>query len=345
MNHEQLYDRILGCLVTAGMGDAIGAPSEAMSRAEILEKFGGPIDTFLDGGENAYAYGNLVGEVTDDASQMYEMAKAVIACGGKLTVEAAAQALVTWSESYPKYYPRTAGPTTSYVINELKAGKDPIATGLVGHVYGRGTSNGAAMRVAAAGLCRPGDLDYAVRTAVTMTAPSHGTQHAYAGACWIAAGIAAAIGGAGLYGVLKACLYGAEEGERIGRAEARTASGPRLQPKLLQAVECALSSRSVEEAGQKIEALIGNDGSIQPSVAAAVGLFAAAEGDPARTILGGANIGGDTDTIACIAGMLAGAYAGFSALPQGWYATFRSANPTLDFESAAERLTVIAQNA
>ena len=220
MNHEQLYDRILGCLVTAGMGDAIGAPSEAMSRAEILEKFGGPIDTFLDGGENAYAYGNLVGEVTDDASQMYEMAKAVIACGGKLTVEAAAQALVTWSESYPKYYPRNAGPTTSYVINELKAGKDPIATGLVGHVYGRGTSNGAAMRVAAAGLCRPGDLDYAVRTAVTMTAPSHGTQHAYAGACCIAAGIAAAIGGAGLYGVLKACFYGAEEGERIGRAEA-----------------------------------------------------------------------------------------------------------------------------
>ena len=122
MNHEQLYDRILGCLVTAGMGDAIGAPSEAMSRAEILEKFGGPIDTFLDGGENAYAYGNLVGEVTDDASQMYEMAKAVIACGGKLTVEAAAQALVTWSERYPKYFPRNAGPTTSYVINEIKAG-------------------------------------------------------------------------------------------------------------------------------------------------------------------------------------------------------------------------------
>jgi ADP-ribosylglycohydrolase len=74
----------------------------------------------------------------------------------------------------------------------------------------------------------------------------------------------------------------------------------------------------MEEAGQKIEDRIGNDGAIQPSVADAVGLFAAAGGDPAKTILGGANIGGDTDTIACIAGMLAGAYAGFSALPRGW---------------------------
>lgn len=35
-----LYDRVLGCLVTAGMGDGIGAPTEAMSRQEILEKYG-----------------------------------------------------------------------------------------------------------------------------------------------------------------------------------------------------------------------------------------------------------------------------------------------------------------
>lgn len=345
MRDQRLYDRILGCMVTAGMGDAIGAPSEAMSRAEIHEKYGGPITTFLDGGDNAYAYGNFIGEVTDDSSQMYEMAKAVISTGGKLTVEAAAKALVVWSESYPKYYPRNAGPTTSHVIDDLKAGKDPIAVGKVGYVYGRGTSNGAAMRVAAAGLCKPGDLDYAVRTAITMTSPSHGTQHAYAGACCISAGIAAALDGADLYKVIQACLYGAEEGERLGVLETRIASGPRLLPKIFQAVECAISSHSVDEAGQKMEAAIGNDGSIQVSVAVAVGLFAAAHGDPAATILGGANIGGDTDTIACIAGMLAGAYSGFSALPEGWYDIFKAANPTLDFETVSKELTAICERA
>ena len=35
-----LHDRILGCLVTAGMGDALGVPSEAYSRAEILQEYG-----------------------------------------------------------------------------------------------------------------------------------------------------------------------------------------------------------------------------------------------------------------------------------------------------------------
>ena len=36
----ELRDRILGCLTTAGMGDGIGAPSEAMSYHEIKEKYG-----------------------------------------------------------------------------------------------------------------------------------------------------------------------------------------------------------------------------------------------------------------------------------------------------------------
>lgn len=326
------------------MGDALGAPSEAMSKAEILEKFGGPITTFLDSGDNAYAKGNLIGEVTDDASQMYEMAKAVVRTKGELTVEAAAEALVSWSENYPRYYPRNAGPTTSQVIADLKAGKDPVEIGRVGRIYGRGTSNGAAMRVAPAGLCNPGNLDGAVKTAIIMTKPSHGTQHAYAGACAIACGIAQAItADADIYTILKACLYGSENGEKIGLQEARIASGPRLTPKLLQAISIALASDSVAEAQDKLEEAIGNDGSIQVSVAVSVGLFAAAQGDPVETILGGANIGGDTDTIACIAGMLAGAYKGFGALPEDWCRLFKQANPTLKFEEVAKDLTEIAR--
>ena len=69
-----LHDRILGSLVTAGMGDALGVPSEAYSRAEILQEYGGPIDHFIGPGANVYGAGNLPAEVTDDSSQMYEMA-------------------------------------------------------------------------------------------------------------------------------------------------------------------------------------------------------------------------------------------------------------------------------
>jgi len=121
--NDKLYDKILGCLYEAAIGDALGAPTEGLSKSEIEKRYGGRITGFVDGSDNAYSYGNLIGEITDDSSQMYEMAKAVVACDGNLTVEAAAKALVWWSENYPKYYPRNAGATTSQVIGELKKGK------------------------------------------------------------------------------------------------------------------------------------------------------------------------------------------------------------------------------
>ena len=176
MQNYNLYDRILGSLTLAGIGDAIGAPSEAMSRDEIQRKYGGRITTFLDGSDNPYALGNAVGEVTDDASQMYEMALAIIRTGGELTAEAAAEAILNWSRNFPRYYPRNAGPTTRHVITELLEGKDPIEIGMTGCEYNRGVSNGAAMRVAGAGLAHPGDWERAARTAIASCRPSHGTQ-------------------------------------------------------------------------------------------------------------------------------------------------------------------------
>ena len=80
---------------------------------------------------------------------------------------------------------------------------------------------------------------------------------------------------------------------------------------------------------------------IAQACAIAIGLFAAADGDCTKTILGGANIGGDTDTLACIAGMLAGAYRGYHSLPKEWCEIFRQANPALDLEWAADRLVEI----
>lgn len=346
MKQYDLFDRVLGCLVTAAMGDAIGAPAEAMSRDEICQKYGGRIETFVDGSDNPYALGNAVAEVTDDASQMYEMAKAVVSCGGNLTIRAAADAIIRWSESYPKYYPRNAGPTTSHVIQDLKDGRDPAEAGRVGMVYGRGTSNGAAMRVAGAGLAHPGNFEKAIETAVTMCAPSHGTQHAYAGACAIACGIAEAMTeNADVFSTLRACLYGAKQGEAIGLRTARNAAGASVAGQIGRAIAAALEADDMLEAERSVEAAVGCDGSIQSSVSAACGLFAAAGGDPAKTILGGANIGGDTDTIACIAGMLAGALRGFSSLPADWYPIFRAANPALAFEPLAHDFVRMIENA
>ncbi len=339
-----LYDRILGSLVTAGMGDALGVPSEALSRAEILQEFGKPIDCFMGPGDNIYGQGNLPGEVTDDSSQMYEMARAVISTHGELTHQAAADALIRWTRSYPKYYPRNAGPTMRCWVEDYMKGGDPLELAKVGKAYGRGISNGCAMRVASSGLCNPGDLDGAVKTAVIMTSVSHGTQHAYAGACAIACAIAEAMTEhAEITSVLKAAIYGAKEGERIGLKEARAAYGPRVLPYILRAIDCVYRADNAEEASLLLEDHIGCTGDIQPTIGITLGLFAANDGDPVNTIKAAANIGGDTDTFACIAGMVAGAYKGFETLPKEWYKVFKEANPLLDMEWAAEELTKIAR--
>jgi ADP-ribosylglycohydrolase len=344
MSAHDLHDKILGCLTTAGMADAMGGPSEAMSYNEIIMKFGGPISSFLPGPEDSiYAKGNIPGEVTDDTSQMYEMAKAIIKSNGNLTVRDAADALVNWSENYTKYYPRNAGQTTRFVIEDLKNGGDPETIGRKGGTYNRGTSNGAAMRIAAAGLINPDNMEGAIKTAIIMTKPSHGTQHAYSGACSIACGIAKGLAeDADIFTVLKSCIYGAERGEMIGKQEARIAPGPKLLPKILKAINVALITDGMEETLMQLEANVGNDGSIQTSVAAAIGIFAATKGDTQKTMLYGANLGGDTDTIGCIAGMLSGAYSGFSSIPPDLYNIFVKANPELDFIKISKELSQIA---
>ncbi|MEH7253377.1 ADP-ribosylglycohydrolase family protein [Neobacillus niacini] len=345
MEKEHLFNKIKGTFIVAGMGDALGAPSEAWSRDEIIKQFGGLITDFVDPSPNIYVQDNLIGEVTDDTSQMYEMALAIIKSNGNFTVNDAAKALVDWSEKYPKYYPRNAGPTTRYVIEELKSGKDPVELGKMGGTYDRGTSNGAAMRIAPAGFLYPGDLEKTIEVAITMTKPSHGTQHAYSGACAIACGISNALmEDSDLFSIIKACLYGAKRGEEIGKQEARIASGFATYEKIIKSIEIALTSDNMNEAMDKLERYVGNDGSIQSTVGCAIGLFLAGSGDSMKTIIGGANIGGDTDTIACIAGMLAGAYNGLEGIDMDKYEVFINANPSLDFDKVSEELTNIAYN-
>ena len=227
MHSYDLYDRVLGSLMTAGIGDALGAPAEGFSRQEIADTFG-RIVKFEDASHNAISPDNLVGEVTDDTSQMIEMAKAVIRAGGNLTVDGAGQALLNWSRNWPKYYPRNAGGTTKHVILALERGEDPVRIGKLGKLPYRGATNGAVMRVAAAGLIHPGDLDGACRTAITMTVPSHGTQHGFGGACAVACAIAGAgkpfrlagaesgrircEAGAGLWRTARPCCTGPQRG-------------------------------------------------------------------------------------------------------------------------------------
>lgn len=344
---KELLNGILGSLYTAAMGDALGAPTETMSRSEIVQYYNGRVEFFIDGSINPAFHNARIGEISDDTSQMYEMARAIISSHGNLTPSHAANALISWSEKYPRYYPLCAGPTTRAVIEELKEGKDPVQ---VGRFRGigmpeRGCSNGAAMHVAPAGMIHPGDPAGALETAIIMSSISHGTQIGYGSACAVACAVAAALGPKkDVYQVARAALYGAREGERRGMLEGTSAPGASVYSRIMKAINIAYDCSSMEEAERRLDERLGGDSSAAaPAVAVAIGLFVAADGDPIRTIISAANVGGDTDTIGCIAGAIAGAFGGYSSVPEKWITFFDRANPEIELQPVARQLYEIAQ--
>ena len=205
-----------------------------------------------------------------------------------------------------------------------------------------GTTTGAATGGAPAGLVNPGDLEGAVRLSWVTCLPTHDTQIAASGAGALAAGVAQAlVPGAEVWSVVRACLEGARLGEEIGARNGRRVAGPSVARRIELAVNEALRARSLEEAIRGIEATVGNSVMTVESVPAAIGIFVAAGGDPLECAVGGTNIGNDSDTIAAMAGALAGALRGSDPIPAAMRETVLTANEE-DIGALADGLTEIA---
>lgn len=337
-----LRDKILGSLATAAIGDALGAPTEQRSIAEIQRLFGTPVTTFHEPpADSPYAKGRRAAQITDDSSQMIMLAEAFVAGGGTITARATADMLLAWSQK-PEYYPHFAGPSTRRAIDALREGADPDLVGAQGRETTQGTSNGGAMRVAPAGLVHPGDPAAAVAAAAITCRPSHHTSIGVAGAGAIAAAVAAAlVDGASLIDVVRAGLWGASEGARLGAEHGREVAGPSVRARAEEAVRIAVTSPDMGTAVEEIAARVGTGLPAAEAVPAALGFFVAAGGDPFRTVSAAATAGDDSDTVACMAGSIAGAFTGFAAVPADLYAQLTAANP-IDLPGLADRLAAVA---
>jgi ADP-ribosylglycohydrolase len=144
-----------------------------------------------------------------------------------------------------------------------------------------------------------------------------------------------------VYSVAQACLWGARFGEELGAREGRRVPGPSVVRRIEIAIEEALRARDLADALRRIEASVGNSVMTVESVPAAVGIFVAAGGDPLETVVGGTNIGNDSDTIAAMAGSLAGALRGIGAVSPDLFEIVKSVNSE-DIEGLAAGLTEVA---
>lgn len=327
-NQERIYSGLLA----AGIGDAMGAPTEQYTMDEIRALYGEkmlgkfvapPPDTF------AGANDGKIAEITDDASQMYYLTNKLIAKGLGFTNADWIDCLIDWRETSPKA--GFMGPSTEALINALKEGRDPTKFGLIGtserKMTNIGATNGAAMRCAPIGMCYPGDLEQTCDVTLKTCLPSHDASVAIEAACAIACGTSKAMmTGTDVDDVLDACFQGAARGRQLAAKHARLEAGPRFLDRTKMAIRIGQEASSDRAFLDRLEAEVGNSVMAAESVPCAIGIFAYADGDPWKIIKLSTNIGNDSDSIAAMAGAMAGVLRGHETIPSSIIAEFLTAN-------------------
>lgn len=176
-----LRDRFRGCLLWGAVGDALGRPVEGWDPARIAERFG-------EGGLRDYIpwrgwREGPTGTITDDTQLTIEVARSLLATGGRFQPADFVSRLIRWLP-----IGRGKGKATVSAVLALEEGTPWWRIGQVVDSAG----NGAAMRAAPIGLARALEPSRAslIHDATRSALPTHTHPVGVAGAVAIAAGVA-----------------------------------------------------------------------------------------------------------------------------------------------------------
>jgi ADP-ribosylglycohydrolase len=288
------YDRIYGALIGQAVGDALGAPTEGMTREEITSRYGW-VDDFVSDDPAG----------TDDTEYAVLSARIILKHGHELTP---ADVTAEWRENLIEQdagFDRS-GFSEMTAINNLRAGLVAPQTGTDNHEM---WSDGTAMRIAPVGVFCAGDPREAARLAAIDAQVSHARDGIYCAQA-IAAAVAAALVESSWEAVIEAGLAAVPPGSWSVRLITRAVDIGRQAPGLRPAVdqlyeEISLFHYPWDDVGPEATAL-------------AFGVLAASQGDYVGAVLAGVNVGRDADTIAAMAGGMAGALHGAEAVPERW---------------------------
>ena len=305
---ETVTDRATAALVGLAIGDALGMPTQSMSRERIADTYGritGLRDAVAD---QPIAPSMRAGSVTDDTEQAVLVARLLIDGRGHIPPAEFADALAAWEKDMAdRGSLDLLGPSTKAAIAAVQAGAGPQDD-----PGARGTTNGAAMRIAPVGIAFPstdGSLAEAVVEASRLT---HNTGLGLSAAAAVAAAVSGALDDPGL-SVLDGVHLAADAAAPLERVGNWVAGGS-VSARIRWAVELVTG---LPEAGvlDALYEIVGTSVASQESVPAAFALAARFADDPFHALCLAAQVGGDTDTIAAIAGAILGAHHGMAAWP------------------------------
>jgi len=329
------YDRSLGCLIGLAVGDAMGMPTSHLTPAQIHERFGQIVSFQSPEPGHQFHDGLTAGQITDDTEQSLALARSFVRQKRVDPYDVVSE-LVAWAKRSEGRYASVLGPSTERAISLLNAGT-PL------HEAGRaGDTNGAAMRIAPLGIIhgvRGSSLNDVLNDVEQACLPTHGTDVAIASAAAVAWSIAVCFNGPSTaQNVLEEAIHAA----KIGQTRGYPISAPSVCTRLEWIAEKTGQWGSAQEAISEIYDFFGAGVAAADSIPAAIGAFVVAKGDPRDTILFAANMGGDCDTVASMAGAIAGAFAGSLAIPDDWARDVQRING-LQLEDTAQALVNLAR--
>ena len=288
---ETRSDPIVGCLRGIAVGDAIGKQTETLSRRDVLRWYPDGIRGFegVPGTIIPRYAGNRkrewrIGETTDDTERTIAVARAIIEDGAVRHASVGRELLTCLKCVHPGLES----------LWEFHQAGDPE------RLADRHDGCGAAVRVAPVGIIfRSARLEAIVDGAWHAAIPTHGGPLALAGAAATAAAVSAAIDGVAADDLVALAARAAAEGEcrRSGTSDAAFA-------RRLTAIHSDLCRRSRIDADSiAADYFPDNPLTIVPLAISLAALMDAAD----AAILLAANIGGDSDSVASIAGGILGA--------------------------------------
>jgi ADP-ribosylglycohydrolase len=332
MHESEQWERASGALYGLAIGDALGMPTQSLSRAEIVARYGALVSAFWPGPPgHPLAAGLPAGRVTDDTEQAVLLARLIIAGGGEVDVAELASRLLAWEESMrARGSLDLLGPSSKRALTGLAAGADVDEAGRYG------VTNGAAMRVTPVGVATPsGDPRLLVDRVVAVSRVTHNTGIALAGAAAVAAAVSAGIDGMPLPGAIGlACSVAASAAGR-----GHWAAGADVASRIEWAAGL-VAGRGPDEVIDIVYRLVGTSLATQESVPAAFAVAAAVPDDPWLACRIAASLGGDCDTIAAMTGAICGAGHGVRSFPRAARDTVASVNG-LDLDALATGLLAV----
>jgi ADP-ribosylglycohydrolase len=331
---------VYGSLLAAAIGDTMGGAVEGLDADEIAARWG-RVETFLPyqrAPSYHGAFDTAPGTYTDDTRLRLLLCQAIIDAGDLPSRGELGRAIVAAYHSARTELER--GFYEEYALKAIHGAEKLIFAGE--------PTNGAIMMNAPVGLVCAGAPREAFAAAYELAFLTDG--YAKHSAAAMAAAVAAAmVPGATVDAVVDATL------DALAAHRARL-EGPlhrgwskRYSPNE-QAIETAVSaarrSRDVYALPKLLYDALRRGplfSEASQTLAVALAMLVAADGDVRLTILGGVNYGRDNDSYASVAGGVAGAMRGVAGIPAEWVAPVHAANPVPDLGTvAADLCRVIA---